>query len=183
MIGRTGRNDELRFDYVTGTDLGSAVRAFGITRRSNHYGLQSETEGLVMEAIGAVQLAKLGISATKYLAAKSSLSRAATTVDEVAEAGAKAMNASKEEVCEKSAANRGIWDQGPGIRGEAIEKQLGQNLPKTYPKLDRFKDGHGVSIKSMDVGAKSYASPAAILSRGRQYVDDVADFVLEHGEV
>ena len=71
---------------------------------------------------------------------------------------------------------RGIWDLGPGIRGEYIEKQLGQNLPQNYKVLDVFKNGIGTSIKSINLRDKSYANPAAIIRLGRRYIDELAKF-------
>jgi hypothetical protein len=35
-------------------------------------------------------------------------------------------------------AGRGVWDLHPFQRGRIIEQQLGQNLPKIFPTIDRF---------------------------------------------
>jgi filamentous hemagglutinin len=75
-----------------------------------------------------------------------------------------------------ASAGRGVWDKPPAIRGEIIEKQLGQNLPKNFPTIDKFKNGVATSIKSMDLAAPSYADPAAITRVGQKFIDDVAAF-------
>jgi hypothetical protein len=72
--------------------------------------------------------------------------------------------------------SRGVWDQGPGPRGEAIERRLGQNLPQNYPTIDRFENGVATSIKSVDLAAPSYLHPAGITRTGQGYVDAVAGF-------
>lgn len=51
-----------------------------------------------------------------------------------------------------------------------------QNLPKNFPKIDRFSKGTATSIKSLDLGAKSYESASAVKSRVNSYIDDVASF-------
>lgn len=71
---------------------------------------------------------------------------------------------------------RGVWDDGPGIRGEIIEQRLGKNLPGNFKTIDKFENGVATSIKSMDLGAKTYANPDAITRVGRGYIDKVADY-------
>ncbi len=71
---------------------------------------------------------------------------------------------------------RGVWAEAPAVRGEIIEKQLGQNLPQTFPVIDKFVDGVATSIKSMDLNAVTYADPAAITRTGQGYINKVADF-------
>jgi len=72
---------------------------------------------------------------------------------------------------------RGVWDElGPGLRGEALEKRLGQNLPQNFDVIDKFKGGVGTSIKSMDLGAKTYQNVDSITRVGRGYIDKVAGF-------
>jgi hypothetical protein len=69
-----------------------------------------------------------------------------------------------------------IWEYANFPRGGAIEDILGRNLPRTFKGIDKFENGVATSIKSMDLGMKSYQDPAKILSRGRKYVDQVANF-------
>ena len=57
-----------------------------------------------------------------------------------------------------------------------IEKQLGQNLPQTFPTIDKFTNGVATSIKSMDLAAKGYADPSKIIQTGKGYIDEVAGF-------
>lgn len=69
-----------------------------------------------------------------------------------------------------------IWDRANFPRGWAVEDHLGRNLPRTFKGIDGFENGVATSIKSMHLGLKSYQDPAKILSQGRKYVDQVANF-------
>jgi len=71
---------------------------------------------------------------------------------------------------------RGLWDLGPGVRGELIEKMLGQNLPQTFDVFDKFLNGTATSIKSMDLAAQTYLQPQNIIRVGEKYVDAAAAF-------
>ncbi len=73
-------------------------------------------------------------------------------------------------------ANQGIWDLGPGIRGGVIERRLGQNLPRSFPVIDKFRDGIATSIKSMDLRSTTYQNVSRITQKGREYIDKVACF-------
>jgi hypothetical protein len=51
-----------------------------------------------------------------------------------------------------------LWNMNPSTRGNLIENLLGRspNLAQNFPVIDRFKNGLATSIKSLDLGAKSY---------------------------
>ncbi|MEO6062344.1 MAG: RHS repeat-associated core domain-containing protein, partial [Thermoflexales bacterium] len=51
-----------------------------------------------------------------------------------------------------------VWKMRPFDRGQAIEDLLGRspNLVRNFPGIDRFTNGVATSIKSIDVGAKTY---------------------------
>lgn len=70
------------------------------------------------------------------------------------------------------------WTLNPFKRGQEIEQRLGHNLEQNYPVIDRFNWGTGeaTSIKSLDLGAKSYQSPAALERTIGKYVDSVAAY-------
>lgn len=70
------------------------------------------------------------------------------------------------------------WPMGPSPRGFEIEARLGGNLPKSFPTIDRFNDVTGVatSIKSVDLGAKTYQTPSKLEKILTGYVDKVSDF-------
>ncbi len=70
------------------------------------------------------------------------------------------------------------WPFGPSPRGFMIEARLGGNLPKSFPTIDRFDRGIGraTSIKSLDLGAKTYQSETAMTRLLTKYVDKVAEF-------
>ena len=80
------------------------------------------------------------------------------------------------EAIDNNTIDRGVWNLGPAARGEILHERLGQNLPRTFPGVDKFKDGVVTSIKSMDIHAKTYRNPAAIDRVGQGYVDKVAEF-------
>jgi len=69
-----------------------------------------------------------------------------------------------------------VWKLGPGPRGEAIEKVLGQNLPNNFPIIDRFENGLATSIKSMDLSAKTYQNPRNLIRVAERYIDLVKRF-------
>jgi hypothetical protein len=71
---------------------------------------------------------------------------------------------------------RGIWDLTPEARWTAVENQLGKNLPSNYPVIDKFENGIATSIKSMDLGAPTYANAEAITRVGHGYIDKLAEF-------
>jgi len=72
----------------------------------------------------------------------------------------------------------GVWDLGPGPRGEAVEKALGHNVPPSYPKIDRWdpKTRVGTSIKSINLDDKTYLDPKKLKSRIKGMVDDLEAF-------
>jgi hypothetical protein len=72
--------------------------------------------------------------------------------------------------------NRGVWDLGPVVRGEIIHERLGQNVPRTFPVIDRFQDGVVTSIKSIDLQAPSYRKTDSILRTGKGFIDKVVEF-------
>jgi len=53
---------------------------------------------------------------------------------------------------------------------------LGRNLPQTYPVIDRFVGGLATSIKSIDLGLKSYQNMATLTRKLTGYIDSVAKF-------
>ncbi|MDB5070902.1 MAG: repeat-associated core domain protein, partial [Candidatus Eremiobacteraeota bacterium] len=76
-----------------------------------------------------------------------------------------------------------VWRMAPVARGLEIEAQLGANLPRGFPVIDRFARAAGakvasevVSIKSLNPASASYQSGSALFSRGKQYVDSLAAF-------
>ena len=69
-----------------------------------------------------------------------------------------------------------VWRLTPFARGVAIENALGRNLPGNFPVIDRFSKGVATSIKSLDLGAKSYQNVRTLARTVRGYIDDVAAF-------
>jgi RHS repeat-associated protein len=72
----------------------------------------------------------------------------------------------------------GVWDLGPGPRGETIEKALGHNVPASYPKIDRWdpKTRTGTSIKSINFDDQTYLDPKKLKSRIKTMLKDLDEF-------
>ena len=73
--------------------------------------------------------------------------------------------------------NRGVWDLGPVVRGEIIHERLGQNVPRTFPVIDKFQNGIVTSIKSIDLQAPSYNKRDHLRRVCEGFVDKVAVFI------
>jgi RHS repeat-associated protein len=69
-----------------------------------------------------------------------------------------------------------LFDLAPIARGNAIEQALGANLPRTFPVIDKFVNGVATSIKSIDLRALSYQTPANLERVLTGYVDKLAGF-------
>jgi len=69
-----------------------------------------------------------------------------------------------------------VWDHANFPRGWAVEDHLGRSLPRSFKGIDRFHKGVATSIKSMHLSLKSYQDPVKIFSKGREYVNQVANF-------
>jgi hypothetical protein len=70
------------------------------------------------------------------------------------------------------------WSMPAVIRGEAIERAMGQNLPKTFKTIDIFNwdTGTAISIKSRDLRAKTYLDPAKLRYIIKRDIDKLAMF-------
>jgi hypothetical protein len=68
------------------------------------------------------------------------------------------------------------WSLKWSERGLEIEAQLGGNLPRSFPTIDKFDNGVATSIKSVDLSAPTYQNTSALASKLRGYVDKVAGF-------
>ncbi|MFN5999351.1 MAG: RHS repeat-associated core domain-containing protein, partial [Paracoccaceae bacterium] len=75
-------------------------------------------------------------------------------------------------------ANKGTsaWSLPPLERGKAIEKMMGQNLPDSFPVIDKVGGMIATSIKSMDLNAKTYASAAKLEAKVVGYAKTVGGF-------
>lgn len=68
------------------------------------------------------------------------------------------------------------WKLLPFARGTAIETQLGANLPRGFPVIDRFQNGVATSIKSIKLSAPTYQDAATLARTVKRYVDRVAAY-------
>ncbi len=69
-----------------------------------------------------------------------------------------------------------VWSLNGFKRGREIEAVFGNNLGWNFPVIDKFENGVVTSIKSIDIGAKTYKNLGALFSKLKGYVDDVAGF-------
>ncbi len=69
-----------------------------------------------------------------------------------------------------------VWDLSPSARGFAVEAQLGGNLPKAFPVIDKFVDGVATSIKSVDLTAETYGKGNNLLNTLKGYVNKLDNF-------
>jgi hypothetical protein len=68
------------------------------------------------------------------------------------------------------------WAKNWSTRGLEIEAELGGNLPRSFPTIDKFENGVATSIKSVDLAAPTYQNASALTSKLQGYVDKVAGF-------
>ena len=71
-----------------------------------------------------------------------------------------------------------LWNMNPFTRGNVIENLLGRspNLAQNFPVIDRFKNGLATSIKSLDLGAKSYQNITTLTRTVEGYVNKLANW-------
>lgn len=71
---------------------------------------------------------------------------------------------------------RPVWHLNPFARGQVVEEVMGGNLSHGYPRIDIFDDGYAVSIKTIDLGASSYANPRTLARTIDDYIESVAGY-------
>jgi filamentous hemagglutinin len=71
-----------------------------------------------------------------------------------------------------------LWNMNPFTRGNVIENLLGisPNLAQNFPVIDRFKNGIATSIKSLDLGARSYQNLTTLTRTVEGYVNKLASW-------
>ena len=68
-----------------------------------------------------------------------------------------------------------VWSLPWNQRGLAIEKLFGKNVTGGgYPGIDKWLNGVGTSIKSLDVRTNSYTTGNTLYNRVKGYVDSIA---------
>ena len=82
------------------------------------------------------------------------------------------------------------WSLPRFLRGKAIEEKLakiqyaayehvGKLADGFFPVFDFFKNGEGISVKTIDVRLKSYEKDSAILRKVKEYASDLSDDVIQ----
>lgn len=69
-----------------------------------------------------------------------------------------------------------VWGLNALERGRRIETMLGENLGWNFPIIDKLEKGVATSIKSLDLGAKSYQKGNSVLNTLKGYVDKLDSF-------
>lgn len=69
-----------------------------------------------------------------------------------------------------------VWKLDTLKRGQEIERMLGRSpqLSQNFPVIDRFENGVATSIKSIDLGARSYQNIGTLTSTVRGYANELA---------
>ncbi|MEM9686477.1 MAG: DUF6443 domain-containing protein [Bacteroidota bacterium] len=74
---------------------------------------------------------------------------------------------------------KSVWNLNKFQRGRVIEQMLGSGksgLASNFPVIDKIEDGVAVSIKSMDLTAKSYQSGNRVFNTLKGYIDKLDGF-------
>ena len=71
-----------------------------------------------------------------------------------------------------------VWKLDPLKRGQEIERMLGRSpqLSQNFPVIDRFENGVATSIKSIDLGARSYQNIGTLINTVRGYANELAEW-------
>ena len=75
-------------------------------------------------------------------------------------------------------AGQRVWEMNPLQRGQVLHRLLGQNLPDRFPVVDRmvWEEGRMISIKTLDLGAKSYQNLERLQRVVQGYIQKLAEF-------
>ena len=73
---------------------------------------------------------------------------------------------------------RQVWDLPPLERGRVLHQLLGQNLPDRFPVVDQmvWEEGRVISIKSLDLGARTYQNLERLQRVVQGYIQKLAEF-------
>jgi RHS repeat-associated protein len=73
---------------------------------------------------------------------------------------------------------RRVWDLPPLERGRVLHQLLGQNLPDRFPVVDRmvWEEGRVISIKTLDLGARTYQNLERLQRVVQGYIQKLAEF-------
>ncbi|MFN7710599.1 MAG: hypothetical protein ACK5O7_06550 [Holosporales bacterium] len=168
------------------TDMGQAVakaatqfeaKAIAVGEKVVESAAKSELGQAVIKAAAKVEAAAAQVTA----AGEAKLAK--LTGGNGTKASARSSAKGKEKATDDGgfSSSRGVWEQGPAVRGEIIEKKLGQNLHQNFPVIDKFTDGTVTSIKSLDLMAPTYLNAGKLERTLKGYVNKVAKF--EGGEL
>ncbi len=77
---------------------------------------------------------------------------------------------------ESEDAKDAVWLKGNFERGQELRETFGANLPFSYPVIAKWSNQTATSIKSIDLTAPEYSTPAAVEDNVNAEIDDLADF-------
>jgi RHS repeat-associated protein len=81
-----------------------------------------------------------------------------------------------ESTLETGLMRQSIWSLNQVDRGLEAERILGGNLPANFPVIDKIENGVATSIKSVDLGAKTYNQGNGLLNTFKGYVNTLNNF-------
>ena len=78
--------------------------------------------------------------------------------------------------------NYNVWGKEPKLRGSLIDK-IYNNLGQNFPVFDRIEGKTVISLKSIDLKAKTYQNKNVLAGKLKGYVDDIYTAELKHRKV
>ena len=78
--------------------------------------------------------------------------------------------------------NYNVWGKEPKLRGSLIDK-IYNNLGQNFPVFDRIEGKTAISLKSIDLKAKTYQNKNVLTAKLKGYVDDIYTAELKHNKV
>ena len=73
----------------------------------------------------------------------------------------------------------GTWEKPPLERGDIIDKAMGNNLGHNFPTIDKVENGVVTSVKSRDLGAKTYQNGNKLEKVIVKDINKVSEFIGE----
>ena len=73
----------------------------------------------------------------------------------------------------------GTWEKPPLERGDIIDKAMGNNLGHNFPTIDKVENGVVTSVKSRDLGAKTYQNGNKLEKAIVKDINKVSGFIGE----
>ena len=69
-----------------------------------------------------------------------------------------------------------VWQENNFNRGRIFADRYGANLPPTFPVINSVNGGNVSSVVSIDLNRRTYTSPAAVIMRVTEQIEQIAAF-------